>query len=151
MQLSKNFTLESQTLDEINNNDDNYNDDNENNNKKENIKNKVKSLSGGNQQKVLLAKWLHIEPQILILDEPTRGVDVGAKAEIDRIIEDLKSQGKAILLISSEFSEIMGLSDRIVVIQRGKVAGEFTREEAAKDTRILEALADGGGDTNVKY
>ncbi len=113
--------------------------------KTNNIKNPVMSLSGGNQQKVAIAKWLHTEPQILILDEPTRGVDVGAKAEIYKIIEELKAQGKAILLISSEFAEILGLSDRIVVIRRGEVAATFTHEEAMADTKVLDAFADQGG------
>lgn len=108
--------------------------------KTENIKNPVSSLSGGNQQKVSIAKWLHIEPEILFLDEPTRGVDVGAKSEIYKLIEDIKSQGKAILLISSEFAEILSLSDRVMVIKRGEVAGEFTRDQIQKDSSILEAL-----------
>lgn len=105
-----------------------------------NIKNPVSSLSGGNQQKVSIAKWLHIEPEILFLDEPTRGVDVGAKSEIYKLIEDIKSQGKAILLISSEFAEILSLSDRVMVIKRGEVTGEFTRDQIQKDSSILEAL-----------
>jgi ribose transport system ATP-binding protein len=104
----------------------------------------VKNLSGGNQQKVVLAKWLNIDPDILILDEPTRGVDVGAKAEIYQIIEELKRQDKAVLLISSEFAEIMGLSDRIVLMDRGEVVGQYTREEAAEDTKFLESFGTGG-------
>ena len=108
--------------------------------KTENIKNPVLSLSGGNQQKVSIAKWLHIDPDILFLDEPTRGVDVGAKSEIYKLIEDIKAQGKAILLISSEFAEILSLSDRVMVIKRGEVAGEFTREQMQADSSILEAL-----------
>lgn len=108
--------------------------------KTENIKNPVLSLSGGNQQKVSIAKWLHIQPDILFLDEPTRGVDVGAKSEIYKLIEDIKAQGKAILLISSEFAEILSLSDRVMVIKRGEVAGEFTREQMQADSSILEAL-----------
>jgi ribose transport system ATP-binding protein len=104
----------------------------------------VKNLSGGNQQKVVLAKWLNIDPDILILDEPTRGVDVGAKTEIYQIIEDLKRQDKAVLLISSEFAEIMGLSDRIVLMDRGEMIGEYTREEAAQDSKFLESFGTGG-------
>lgn len=118
--------------------------------KTNNIHNPVLSLSGGNQQKVAIAKWLHIEPEILILDEPTRGVDIGAKTEIYKIIENLKRQGKAILLISSEFAEILGLSDRIIVIRRGEIQGEFLSEEASKDTRMLEALIDEGGNSYDK-
>jgi ABC-type sugar transport system ATPase subunit len=109
--------------------------------KTSNVSNPAKSLSGGNQQKVVLAKWLHIEPDILILDEPTRGVDVGAKAEIYRIIEGLRRQGKTILLISSEFQEIMGLSTRIVIVKDGTVGGTLTREEAQRDSTLLEALS----------
>lgn len=109
--------------------------------KTEDIKNPVKSLSGGNQQKVVLAKWLHIEPEILILDEPTRGVDVGAKAEIYRIIENLKQQGKTIILISSEFQEIMALSTRVVIVKDGTTVKSLTREEAQKDSGLLEALS----------
>lgn len=105
------------------------------------VRNPAKSLSGGNQQKVVLAKWFHIEPDILILDEPTRGVDVGAKAEIYRIIEELKQQRKTIILISSEFQEIMALSTRIVIIKDGTTQGILTREEAQKDSGLLEALS----------
>lgn len=102
--------------------------------------NPVSSLSGGNQQKVSIAKWLHIEPDVLFLDEPTRGVDVGAKSEIYKLIEDIKAQGKAILLISSEFAEILSLSDRVMVVKRGTISGEFTKEQLQKDSSVLEAL-----------
>ena len=108
--------------------------------KTSNTKNSVSSLSGGNQQKVSIAKWMHIEPEVLILDEPTRGVDVGAKSEIYKLIDDIKNQGKAILLISSEFSEILGLSDRVMVVKRGEIIGEFTREEIQNDSSILDML-----------
>ncbi len=111
--------------------------------KTNNLDNPVMSLSGGNQQKVSIAKWMHIEPEVLILDEPTRGVDVGAKSEIYKLIEQLKQQGKAVLVISSEFSEILGLSDRIIVIRRGSVVGEFTQEEIQNDSSILETFSDG--------
>lgn len=112
--------------------------------KMSNLYTDVKDLSGGNQQKVVLAKWLNIEPDILILDEPTRGVDVGAKSEIYQIIEELKQQGKAVILISSEFAEIMGLSDRIVLMDRGEVVGEYTREEAINDSSFLDSFGTGG-------
>lgn len=105
------------------------------------VKNPAKSLSGGNQQKVVLAKWLHIEPDILILDEPTRGVDVGAKAEIYKIIEQLKQQGKTIILISSEFQEIMALSTRVVIVKDGTTVKTLSREEAQKDSGLLDALS----------
>lgn len=108
--------------------------------KTDDIQNPVSSLSGGNQQKVSIAKWLHIEPEVLFLDEPTRGVDVGAKGEIYKLIEDIKLQGKAILLISSEFAEILSMSDRVIVIKRGEISGEFTKEQIQKDSSVLEAL-----------
>ena len=108
--------------------------------KTEDITNPVNSLSGGNQQKVSIAKWLHALPDVLILDEPTRGVDVGAKSEIYGLIEMIRAQGKAILLISSEFAEILSLSDRVMVVKRGQIAGEYTREQIFKDSSILDAL-----------
>ena len=84
----------------------------------------ARDLSGGNQQKLLLARWLAIKPQVLILDEPTRGVDIGAKSEIYRIISDLAAQGVAILMISSELPEVIGMSDRVLVMREGKIVGE---------------------------
>jgi ABC-type sugar transport system ATPase subunit len=84
----------------------------------------VGELSGGNQQKVVLAKWLATTPKVLILDEPTRGVDVGAKEEIHKLIDGLAKQGLGILLISSDLPEILALSDRIIVIREGRIAGE---------------------------
>ncbi len=97
------------------------------------------SLSGGNQQKVVLAKWLMAGAGIIIFDEPTRGIDVGAKHEIYLLIRELAGQGKAILMISSEMSEIIGMSDRIIVVADGKVTGELTREEASQEA--IMALA----------
>ena len=85
----------------------------------------VGSLSGGNQQKVLLAKALVVEPDIILLDEPTRGVDVGAKAEIYRIIDDLAAAGKAVLVVSSEMNELLSMADRILVMHRGQLTGSF--------------------------
>ena len=90
----------------------------------------VGMLSGGNQQKVALAKWLAIQPQVLLLDEPTRGIDVGAKREIYQLMNDLTEQGIAILLISSELPELLALSDRVVVLHRGRLTAEFARAEA---------------------
>ncbi|MBP0573566.1 sugar ABC transporter ATP-binding protein, partial [Mycobacterium tuberculosis] len=84
----------------------------------------VSSLSGGNQQKVLLSRLLETDPSILILDEPTRGVDIGAKSEIYRIIDDLAKRGAAVLVISSELPEIVGIADRVVVMREGHIAGE---------------------------
>jgi ribose transport system ATP-binding protein/inositol transport system ATP-binding protein len=90
----------------------------------------VRHLSGGNQQKVLVARWLLTAPRILILDEPTRGVDVGAKAEIHRLISMLAAQGAAVIMISSEMPEILGMSDRVMVMRQGRVAGILDRQEA---------------------
>lgn len=94
----------------------------------------VGGLSGGNQQKVLLARWLEIHPRLLILDEPTRGVDVGAKSEIYRIINDLASQGVAILVISSELPEVIGICDRVVVMREGVITGECRGEDVNQET-----------------
>ncbi|WP_300390647.1 ATP-binding cassette domain-containing protein, partial [Fusobacterium sp.] len=94
---------------------------------------KIKNLSGGNQQKVAIAKALLTNPKILILDEPTRGVDVGAKKEIYDFINELKLKGLSIIMISSEMPEIIGLSDRIIVIHNGKITGEFLAEEATQE------------------
>jgi rhamnose transport system ATP-binding protein len=102
----------------------------------------VLSLSGGNQQKVALARWLSTNPTVLILDEPTQGVDVGSKAEIHALMQDLAERGLAIIMISSELPEILGMSDRVAVMRRGAVAGTLSREEATAD-RIM-ALALGG-------
>ncbi|HSP17174.1 MAG TPA: ATP-binding cassette domain-containing protein [Thermoanaerobaculia bacterium] len=91
------------------------------------------TLSGGNQQKVVLAKWLLTEPKVLFLDEPTRGIDVGAKQEIYVQIDRLASQGLAIVLVSSELPEVLGLSDRVVVLHEGRITGEFRREDATAE------------------
>lgn len=95
---------------------------------------KTGNLSGGNQQKVLLSKWIFTQSDILILDEPTRGVDVGAKYEIYKIINNLADEGKAIILISSELPEILGMSDRIYVMNEGRIVGELSREEASQES-----------------
>lgn len=102
----------------------------------------VKNLSGGNQQKVVIAKWLSTNPKVLIMDEPTRGVDVGAKAEIYHIMNMLAAAGVAILMISSELPEVLGMSDRILVMCRGRIAGEFTAQEATQEK--IMAYAAGG-------
>src|SRR5205085_9839001 len=98
------------------------------------------NLSGGNQQKVALARWLATEPQVLIVDEPTQGVDVGAKAEIHRLLAELAGQGLAILMISSDLPEIMGMSDRIAVMHRGTVVGGLGRTEATQEAILELAL-----------
>lgn len=95
------------------------------------------TLSGGNQQKVLLAKWLATDPKILILDEPTRGIDVGAKAEIYTIINNLAKQGLAIILISSEMPEVMNMSDRMMIMREGHIMGELSHDEYEQE-RILK-------------
>ena len=96
------------------------------------------TLSGGNQQKIVLGKSLMLEPQVILLDEPTRGIDVGAKVEIYEIINRLKQAGKAIILVSSEMPELMGMSDRITVLCEGRIGGSFTRDEFDQE-RILQA------------
>ncbi len=97
-------------------------------------------LSGGNQQKVVLAKWLNAQPKLLILDEPTRGIDVGAKAEVHRIINDLAKEGMSILMISSDLPEVLAMSDRILVMREGRQMGIFSREEADQETIINAAM-----------
>lgn len=101
------------------------------------IEQKVKNLSGGNQQKVAIAKWLFVEPNILILDEPTRGIDVGAKYEIYTIMNDLVKQGLSVIMISSELPEVLGMSDRVYVMAEGKMVGEMPVEEASQE-KIME-------------
>jgi rhamnose transport system ATP-binding protein len=98
------------------------------------------SLSGGNQQKVALARWLAVRPKLLILDEPTQGVDVGSKSEIHKLIVDLAEQGLAILMISSELPEILGMSDRIAVMHDGTVTGVLERAEATPQKILALAL-----------
>lgn len=102
----------------------------------------VKSLSGGNQQKIVIGKWLGIQPKILILDEPTRGVDVGAKKEIYQLMNELTKQGVAIIMVSSELPEILGMSDRILVIHEGKVSATLSRNEADQE-KIMQAATGG--------
>jgi inositol transport system ATP-binding protein len=101
---------------------------------------KIKFLSGGNQQKALIARWLLTYPEILILDEPTRGIDVGAKAEIHKLITKMAQEGKAIIMISSELPEILGMSDRIIVMHEGRVKGELKREEASQEKIMRYAM-----------
>jgi ribose transport system ATP-binding protein len=98
------------------------------------LRRKVGNLSGGNQQKVVLAKWLAIEPRVLILDEPTRGVDVGAKSEIYRLIFDLAGKGMAVMMISSEMEEIVGVCDRVIVMQEGRITGELQQCEISESS-----------------
>ena len=108
---------------------------------------KAGNLSGGNQQKVVLSRWIFTEPDILILDEPTRGIDVGAKFEIYTIINQLADEGKSVIFISSELPEILGISDRIYVMNDGRIVGEFSRGEATQEgimKCIMQSAAEGG-------
>jgi ABC-type sugar transport system ATPase subunit len=103
------------------------------------------NLSGGNQQKVVLARWLMMNPDILLLDEPTRGIDVGAKAEIYQLIHKLADEGKSILMVSSELPELIGLCDRIITVCEGRVTGEFLGTEATPEKLLAAATLRGGG------
>ncbi|MBR2527479.1 MAG: sugar ABC transporter ATP-binding protein [Blautia sp.] len=106
----------------------------------------VGNLSGGNQQKVLLAKWMFAEPDILILDEPTRGIDVGAKYEIYCIINDLAAAGKSVIVISSELPEVLGMSDRIYIMNASRIVGEMKASEATQENIMAQILRSGRGD-----
>ena len=93
----------------------------------------IKQLSGGNQQKVILGRWLLTDPEVLLLDEPTRGIDVGAKYEIYQLIIDLANRGKVVIVVSSEMPELLGICDRIMVMSGGRLAGEIDAEEATQE------------------
>jgi putative multiple sugar transport system ATP-binding protein len=101
----------------------------------------VRKLSGGNQQKVVLSKWLYTEPQLLILDEPTRGIDVGAKFEIYGIIQRLAREGKGVLVISSELPELLGLCDRIYTLAEGVITHEFAKRDATQESLMRHMTA----------
>jgi D-xylose transport system ATP-binding protein len=105
------------------------------------------TLSGGNQQKIVIGKALLCEPDVIFLDEPTRGIDVGAKLEVYELVNALKTQGKAIVIVSSEMPELMGLSDRIIMLSEGVVGGEFAREDFSQET-LLAAAISASGNTN---
>jgi rhamnose transport system ATP-binding protein len=102
----------------------------------------ARELSGGNQQKVVLAKWLVTRPRVLILDEPTRGIDVGAKAEVHRLMSELAAQGLAILMISSELPEVLAMSDNIIVMREGRIAARFNRAEATPERLMIAATGE---------
>lgn len=102
----------------------------------------IKNLSGGNQQKALISRWLLTVPDVLMIDEPTRGIDVGAKSEIHRLMSMLAQEGKAIIMVSSELPEVLGMSDRILVMHEGRISGELSREEASQES--VMHLATGG-------
>lgn len=105
----------------------------------------VGNLSGGNQQKVLISKWMFTDPDIMILDEPTRGIDVGAKYEIYCIINQLVAEGKSILMISSELPELLGMCDRIYIMNEGKMVGEVGKEEATQELIMGKILKSSKG------
>jgi len=104
-----------------------------------NIEQKMNSLSGGNQQKVLFAKWLNINPRIIIMDEPTRGIDVGAKAEMHRMIRELAESGIGVIIISSELPEIIGMCDRVIVMHEGKITGEVSNDNITEKNILMLA------------
>jgi len=110
----------------------------------------VRWLSGGNQQKVLVARWLLRRPRVLILDEPTRGVDVGAKAEIHALVERLAAQGAGVLLVSSDLPEVLGLCDRVLVMRRGRIATELSREEASEERVVAAATGAAGAEARAR-
>ena len=105
----------------------------------------VATLSGGNQQKVVLGKWLARRPDLLIIDEPTRGIDVGTKAEVHRILDGLVAEGMAVLMISSELPEVLGMADRVLVLHEGRLTAELSRAEADENSimRAASGLAAG--------
>jgi ABC-type sugar transport system ATPase subunit len=100
----------------------------------------IRSLSGGNQQKCILARLLAADSEVLLLDEPTRGIDVGARAAVYELINEVAASGKAILLLSSDLTEVMGMCDRVVVFRKGSVAGEFQRGEMSEEAIMRAAL-----------
>ena len=104
----------------------------------------TRTLSGGNQQKVVLAKWMAVAPRVLIMDEPTRGIDVGTKYEIYKMMNEMTDQGMAIIMINSDMEELLGMSDRILIIRQGRVAGELSREEATPGTVMSMAVGGNG-------
>jgi len=103
------------------------------------MSNPVSMLSGGNQQKVVLAKWLARRPSLLIVDEPTRGIDVGTKAEVHRLLDELVSEGVAVLMISSELPEVVGMADRVLVLREGRLVTELSRAQADEDAIMRAA------------
>ncbi len=117
---------------------------------------RVKNLSGGNQQKVVVGKWLAANTDVLIFDEPTRGIDVGAKSEIYKLLNDLARQGKGIIMISSDLPEILRMSHRVIVMCEGRITGELSSQEATQEaimklaTQRGEIVADGGTGANSR-
>ena len=101
------------------------------------------NLSGGNQQKIVLAKWLATNADIIIFDEPTKGIDIGAKAEIYALLEEITSQGKSIIIVSSELPEVLGMSDRILIMHNGRIAGEGVPDELSEEQILSYAIGEG--------
>ena len=99
----------------------------------------VGNLSGGNQQKVVIAKWLATQPKVIILDEPTKGIDIGSKAAVHEFMAELAAQGLAVIMVSSEIPEIMGMSDRVIVMREGRIVAELTSEEITPETLVTHA------------
>lgn len=97
------------------------------------------TLSGGNQQKVVLAKWLATDPRVLIIDEPTRGIDVGTKSEVHRLLSQLAGEGMGILMISSELPEVLGMADRVLVMREGRITAEISRDDATSENVMFAA------------
>ena len=108
----------------------------------------VGALSGGNQQKVVLAKWLASKPRLLILDEPTRGIDIGAKVEVHRIISELAASGLGIILISSDLPEVLAMSDRILVLHEGRVTAEIPHDRATEERVMFAATGNMSDETD---
>jgi erythritol transport system ATP-binding protein len=111
----------------------------------------IGSLSGGNQQKVVIGRALLVTPQVLLLDEPTRGIDVGAKSEIFGLISALAAEGKGILFVTSELLEVLAISDRIVVMAKGEVSAEFTRDEATQELLVNASAGKANSKTEVTH
>jgi rhamnose transport system ATP-binding protein len=103
----------------------------------------VERLSGGNQQKVVLAKWLATQPRLLVIDEPTRGIDVATKAEVHRLLSEQAARGLAVLMVSSELPEVLGMADRVLVMREGHLVAELSRDEATQETVMLAATGQG--------
>ena len=110
----------------------------------------VRDLSGGNQQKVVFARWVVAGSSILLLDEPTRGVDVGAKVEIYELIQEVTDSGGAVLMVSSELPEVLGMSDRILVMSQGRISGEIPAEEATEDSVMSLAVSNSADDASIE-
>jgi rhamnose transport system ATP-binding protein len=105
----------------------------------------VSTLSGGNQQKVVLAKWLSTRPRVLIVDEPTRGIDVGTKADVHRLLSDLAADGLAVLMVSSELPEVLGMADRVLVMHEGRLVADIPADRASEESVMFAATAQEAG------